>query len=287
MLLCLAHQLPVRDRQFLFERSVRGPFVVGPFVRIIVTVVIPAVAGLLEHIASSDEKETSTPEQQGPKRNCCFRCLQGGFLSVARILGLIFHKDAGNVGGVGMLLKGKQAFGPWTNVCGSCPNGTSRSATVEAKAEGEEVKLLQSAVEQVGRKKFEARSELLEIKLSFLFVLFFAPVMPLGIFSTLVARLVEIRFKAVKLLFVRRRDWPEDTKTLHRTQGDFAQGAVVVAVLWHTGLATVSYHIRDFEGTLHSGFLAWLVSFVLVAPLTWLLGGAISRLIRYTKTKMS
>jgi len=103
---------------------------------------------------------------------------------------------------------------------------------------------LRSSLLQVARKEFEPFAELLELKMNFLFVLFFAPIMPFGLLPTLIARILEVRFKSTKLFFVRRRCWPSPAEILHTTQRTFSECAVALAVAWHVGLVLVTYN-RD------------------------------------------
>merc|ERR1712187_733380 len=101
---------------------------------------------------------------------------------------------------------------------------------------------LEDALNQIILKEFEPLDELLEMKLSFIFIILFAPVMPLGLIPTLVARLIEIRTKLTKLFIVRRRRIPEDSRLVHETQKTFTVLAAHVAVVWQTGLNFVSYN---------------------------------------------
>merc|ERR1719330_1423476 len=64
----------------------------------------------------------------------------------------------------------------------------------------------------------------------------------MGVVPTLLARLLEVRFKATTLLFVTRRSWPGDVKLLHGTQESFMKIAACAAVVWHTGLAVLAYN---------------------------------------------
>jgi len=99
----------------------------------------------------------------------------------------------------------------------------------------------------VSRKEFEPLDELLDTRLSVLFVTFCSPVLPIGLVTTLLAWLLETHFKATKLLYIRRRCWPGTAQSLLWTQGVFAHVTVVLAVWWHTGLAMVTYNPNLFE----------------------------------------
>merc|ERR1719203_2237460 len=107
--------------------------------------------------------------------------------------------------------------------------------------------------------------------MSFLFTLFFAPIMPIGLIGTLIARLLEVRFKATKLLFVRRRDWPESAGWMHRTQDVFTHFAVILAVFWHTGLVLIPYNTKSLQLWGFWRTLAtWLGASIVVAVLLYL-----------------
>merc|ERR1712129_184376 len=80
---------------------------------------------------------------------------------------------------------------------GSC--GGTRSNNEGCLAQTDEK--VMEALHQFTLKRFENSDEVLEIQLSFLNVLFFGPVMPLGVIFTLIAKIVELRSDLVKLLF--------------------------------------------------------------------------------------
>jgi hypothetical protein len=212
-------------------------------------------------------------------------CLKGCAGPFVRILSLIFHLDGDNVGGCGYVTRG-YPFGPFRKLetsdnnqeedaanlveqAGSPKSGDdddssrlpmSRGGSMGHKttkiAKGDT--LLRNALNQVVRKEFEPLDELLDLKMSFLFVTFFAPIMPIGLIPTVVARLLELRMKLTKMCFVRRRPWPEDDKLLQRTQEGFTRMASGVAVYWHVGLVIVSYNRHLHEWPLWMTFAIWV-----------------------------
>merc|ERR1719161_3068566 len=84
--------------------------------------------------------------------------------------------------------------------------------------------------------------ELLELKLSFLWVVLFAPIMPAGVIPTLLARIIESNSDLAKMLFVRRRSFPEPGKTARRLQLVFMASAVAIAAAWSAMLSAVTYN---------------------------------------------
>merc|ERR1711972_86464 len=140
-------------------------------------------------------------------------CWRAFATPIVRIIALIFKLEPEPLGGVFNYILHGWPFGP-------LHRATIRAAAgQEAKCNGrKEVQdAVQSALEQVSRKEFEPLDELLEIKMNFLFVTFFAPIMPIGLLPTLAARLLRVRSKATKLFSLRRRSWPEESHLLHQT----------------------------------------------------------------------
>jgi len=101
---------------------------------------------------------------------------------------------------------------------------------------------IRKALQQSALKPFEPLDELLELKLSFLWVLLFAPILPLGVIPTLAARLVECHSDLSKLLFVRRRTFPAAAQVCHATQKTFVAGSCIFAALWSVGLSLITYN---------------------------------------------
>jgi len=109
--------------------------------------------------------------------------------------------------------------------------------------------LIQDALEQSVRKPFELPNEMLETKLGFLWILCFAPVMPVGVITHLVAWCFEAKFDLVKMLYVKRRPIALMEKVMHRKQVGFLCIALVVGFLFSMGLSLVTYNDTptDFE----------------------------------------
>jgi len=197
---------------------------------------------------------------------------------VVRILAIIFKFDGEQVGGlIGYICRG-WPFGTLHQIM------PSEKIQADAGSPGvprrkEAGKMIQGALEQVARKEFEPLDELLEIKMNFLFVTFFAPIMPIGLLPTLAARLLRVRSKATKLFFLRRRCWPHESNLLHQTQEHFNLIVANVTVVWYTGLVVVSYNPFISEWEAWKTLLVWFLAWVAVA--------GVLRFIRYAVSHRS
>lgn len=217
---CLRRRLPLQRRRWIFQRSLKGPFCVGPFVAILVKVIVPWVADRLELLAR--------------QTRCCLRRFKSLGDALARILALIFAYDGDNVGFARFVVGG------WPfRECVRIPEGSPHH--IVTRFENADV-LLGSALEQAAKKPFDPLDELLEVKLNFLWVVFFAPIMPWGIFPTLLARFLEVHSDLTKMLFVRRRVFPRSDGVLRATQRSFALGTMVAATVWYLMLSLVTYN---------------------------------------------
>merc|ERR1712232_585928 len=90
LLICLQRQLPVEIRQWIFQRLMKGPFVVAPFVRLVLKVFVPWLV-----LRVTWRFERSSP--------CCCSFRRKLF----RILALIFVYDWESVGGFRYLSRGE------------------------------------------------------------------------------------------------------------------------------------------------------------------------------------
>ncbi|CAK9115024.1 unnamed protein product [Durusdinium trenchii] len=245
---CARQLLPFSARRSLFENWLVGPFVVAPFVDFIPAVLAPL---LTEHLA--DLADAGATRRCG--KCCCFFC---GWL--ARFLAFIFVLD-GEVTGIRYVCLGS-TFGRPT------PFHTDAQ---DDEGQGEAVDYLAGALDQAVLRPFDAMEELKELKLNFFFVLLFAPLKPILVLPTLLARLIEVRAKLQKLFMVKRRNIPRDARLVHRPQEFFAVFAVTSSCFWHIGLATTAYNDRLYEW--HTGSLAavWLGGGVVAAVLVFVL----------------
>jgi len=266
-LLCLAGRLEQRQRKTLFEKSIYGAFVVTPYVRICVKVIIPwAASWCVAH--SSDAPAHAQVLGSLPYRGrcCCFlrrllAPLFGCCRFLRRFLALLFHLDRRNVGGLGYLVHG-WPFEPPVLVNADDPAVVAQGRL--APCQECRQSLIREALDQVARKPFDPHDELLEIKMHVLFLTMFAPIMPEGVWQSLLARFLEVQFKGTKHFFVRRRCWPDSASVLQTVQGKFMKLAIVIATMWHSGLVLVSYNpnLARWSAT-HIAF-AWFVAIVVV-----------------------
>jgi len=216
---CLQRRLTADQRQRQFTRLMTGPFVVAPFIAILLKFIVARIVDRLNVWA----RDYHQP--------CCDACCDG----LVRILALIFVYDGDSVGGLKFVTKGW----PFSHV-----QPVSAEALSERKLE-ERKQLIDQALEQAVLRPFDPFDELLELKLSFLWALFFVPVKPFGIFPTLVARLLESHTDVMKLLYVCRLSFPyssQDSYLAHSTQKDFVFIAFILAIFWSIGLSLITYN---------------------------------------------
>jgi len=102
-------------------------------------------------------------------------------------------------------------------------------------------------VEQILLREFEAVEELKELMLQFLFVIFFAPIVPFAMIPQLGACIVGIRFKLTKLFLVKRRPFPADEGLVNMVAGVYVHVVVVASSLWHAGLIFIAYNKKLHE----------------------------------------
>jgi len=200
-LACLQRRLPPDLRRYILTRSMKGPFVVAPFLAIIIKVVIPWVADRLDLLAR--------------RCVCHLHCCDVFGDALARLLALIFAYDGDHVGCFAFLTRGW----PFADVTVETASSTLSDEQQDAEA------LVHTALQEAALKPFEPLDELLELKLSFLWVVFFAPLKPLGVVPTFGARFLERHTDLTKLLYVRRRPFPGQAEIAHETQSAFVWGA--------------------------------------------------------------
>lgn len=76
----------------------------------------------------------------------------------------------------------------------------------------------------------------------FIFCLWFAPIKPLGILLTTIAKVFEVHTDIFKMLLVRRRPRPFDDTDMRRSQVGFLFCAVFATVGWYFGLFLLTYN---------------------------------------------
>lgn len=283
---CLARQIGVDRRRELYRRMLLGPFMVAPFIRILVKFVIPMV------VHRWNQYESDVP---------C-GCINATVNFLRRVLAFIFVFDSDSVGGLRFVLFGDPLAGSMkakvappplfagsrmaagaaaavplggaeaappppppgadavdeggesSKLLGSAPQETADAAE-GAAAPGAVARrrsssslavdqLLDSALQEMQLKEFEVDAELLEVKLNFLFVIMFASIMPEGVFTTLLGRMLESWTDLTKLLFLKRRPFPDQGMSIavqHYWMKTFIAVAIVVKVVWSILLSFFVY----------------------------------------------
>jgi len=233
---CYGRRLPAKTRRWMFESLMKGPFVVAPFISILVKVIIPRVAYYISRCCSMTRTSPC---------GCAFGPCRGLF----RLLALIFHYDGDTVSCFKYVLRGPTVFS-------ALPDDTPHKQKLDA------------ALTEVLKKPFEVEDELMELEMSFLFVTFFMPVLPIGVLCTLVAKCLEINTDLAKMLYVRRKPVPTADRDVRKEMNTFSCCVVVAAVGWSAGLSLVTYNddLYKYDG------LGWLL---IVGVMLWMLVSSI------------
>eukprot|EP00929_Paragymnodinium_shiwhaense_P040092 TRINITY_DN2095_c0_g1_i2.p1 TRINITY_DN2095_c0_g1~~TRINITY_DN2095_c0_g1_i2.p1 ORF type:complete len:701 (-),score=101.57 TRINITY_DN2095_c0_g1_i2:494-2596(-) len=263
-LFCLQRRMSTQTRRELFMLMFKGPFMVAPFVGIVVKVIVPFVGRHLDEAAETVHC------------GCMNRCTD----FIPHLLGLILYYDGGHVGGFNYVLHGWQ----YTDIKPEKPiQDKQDEASLQDAAADEFANLNASeedlqartmwALKQGVRKEFEPLSEELELKVSLLWILFFGPMMPIGIVTTLLARLLESHTDMLKMLYVRRRPFPHPHYLMHFTQTTFVRAAVWAAIGWYAGLSLITFNddLPHWSGALRTTFVVLLVAWFAVAAVLLLL----------------
>uniref|UniRef100_A0A7S1R3E9 Uncharacterized protein n=1 Tax=Alexandrium catenella TaxID=2925 RepID=A0A7S1R3E9_ALECA len=196
-------------RRWVFESLMRGPFIVAPFINIVVKAIIPKAAGCLDRSCGR------------PLRRSRFAWL-GPARGILRFMTLIFTYDGKRVGCLAFVCRG----GPFAPLAPDLP----------------EREVAEAALEQFKMKPFEVEEELMEIEMTLLWLVFFMPLLPGGVIVTMVAKLAEVSTDLTKLLFVNRRPVPVDDVAMRREISTYAWCVVVTGLAWTLGLSLVTYN---------------------------------------------
>jgi len=245
-LLCAKGLLTFDQRRDLFHLWLIGPFLVCPFVDMIPAVLAPLIAKRLSKWA-----DNASETAQAVKRRLWQRCLRAMSWfcccccgkPLSRLLALIFVLD-GEVTGLRYVCQG-QTFAT-TELDKSDANDDCCERCIDGP------------LEQVVLREFDALDELKDLKLNFLFVVLFAPVVPWAIIPTLLARVMEVRLKITKLFLVRRRSFPRDAHLIHSTQETFTAVVTSFTVFWYLGLSLVTFNNQLHTWKLSELLLTWL-----------------------------
>jgi len=219
----------------IFEKMMKGPFIVAPVVAILMKVMVPKVAKSL------------------------YMCFERNgalypFRWLFRLLATIFTYDGGRVGCLQFVSHGwpfhgwpfqeQPSAGDAAAIGWPFQEQPSAEEAATVDNEGNLELMRERAMEvlhQFALKEFENSSEVLEMQMSFLNVLFFGPVMPLGIIVTLIAKIVERPSNLVKLLFTRRRALPSRDEALRISFQRFVVGATISSFFWYMCLILTTY----------------------------------------------
>jgi len=262
---CLQLNLPLERRQWVFRRLLRGPFVVAPFIRILMHVIVPFVVWQLHKFVEHRRKTHC---------RCFGRTLRP---TILRIAGIIFAYDAEHTGFWLFLKEGyPYSFSPSAAVMlqTSSPPASGPDQVVFTKTmvdrvgspslsggKGDPKLLVEEAISQGILKDFDPEAALLELKLNFLWVLFFAPIMPEGILPTLLASVLRHKLRLVELLHMKKPPNFEHDKAARRLQCIFIVMVVSGNIAWTSALSLITYnsdlwqHLQRGEFT----FLAVLI----------------------------
>lgn len=276
---CLQKQLPLDARRAIFLRSLRGPFMVAPFVAILMKAVVPAASEALE-------RATRTIK-------CFTRMRCAPVRGLARIAALIFAYDSDNVGFLRFIWFGW----PWKRKKDDLETEEERAAAssnekertkaairalkrqtlmhrtpldLDEEEEGKAsepasplrrrttVKIqlvdqedesltrppdhIKEALEQGARKVFNAQEMLLEFEMNMIWILFFGPLYPIGVCATLVAAHLSVKRELSRLCLVKRRSLPEPDGIGRSLQRGFLPAAILASTGWSAALSMLTYN---------------------------------------------
>jgi len=231
---CFQRRLPMETRRWFFEALLKGPFIVAPFIEILVKVIIPKAAVCINHTLSHTAQW-----------KCC--CWLAPLRGAIRICMLIFTYHGPTVGCLKYVFRGY----PFGEIPEDVPDRE---------------KIL-TVLDQVVLKEFNVDNELMELEMSFLWVTFFMPMMPQGVIVTMVAKLLEVNFDITKLLYVRRRPTPMDDRVCRRELIAYAWCIAMTSSVWTLGLSLITYNDHFHEwGNYGLGLFLFMIAWLAVVP---------------------
>lgn len=208
--LCYGRRLPVQVRRWVFESLLKGPFMVAPFVGMLIKVVIPPLAHRMSLCLGRTIKYKA----------CVFLAPLRGLI---RLIGVIFSYDGDAVCCLKYVCKGPEVF---SKVPESYPDSAA----------------LNDALDQALKKPFEVEDELMEMEMSFLWVTFFMPILPLGVITTAAARLIEHKTDLIKMMSVRRHPVPVSDRIMRQETNTYVCCVTVGCMGWSAGLSSITYN---------------------------------------------
>jgi len=240
--MCMQRRLPLEFRRWLLEKLMKGPFMVAPFIAILIKTIVPWVVYKLSQACDYLIR--------CPGKCICLAPVR----FVVRFFTLIFTLEGDNVGCFQFACKGW----PFSQVSEDpAPDGSENEFLKEFP------KGVLSVLDQGVLKPFEPDDELMELEMSFLWVLFFTPLKPFGVVTTLIAKVLEINFDMLKMLHVRRRSFPCDDKIMRREQTGFVNAVLLGSLGWTVGLSLITYNDDLYKwgvggGLIFLGMMLWL-----------------------------
>jgi len=270
---CLSRRIGADRRRHVYRNMLTGPLLVSPFVRLIMTVYLPMLLRRLNYYQVSDP--TPVP---GLRRLMFLRRLWG---ALARLLGLIFVFDGESVGGIKFVTVGDPfVVSPAEEAAG----GEAGTEKLEPEAPGAQARgdsgrlapqdseplvsqvsqgthswklrggteeiLLRDTLQEVKLREFDVEKEIVEMQIVLVFVVMFAPIAPEGVFTMLLGRIIESKLELSKLLFVKRRPFPDQGGSvieMHKGVRMFLFVLICVKVLWSLALTFMMYP-KDLGG---------------------------------------
>lgn len=225
---CFQRKLPVEIRRWVFYKLMTGPFMVAPWVAMGVKVLLPYVMHAWTRICDNTTE-----------RSC--RCLGPGRAFV-RFFTLVFTYECDNVRCFKFVTHGWPFRGLEEDDYPSKKESEESMTPQVSPGSSEELPDLRGILDQMVRKQFEPADELVELEMSFLWVACFTPIMPHGVLVTLAAKILEIHFSMVKMLYIRRRPVPISDKVMRRQQSGYLFAVMTGCIGWYVGLSLITYN---------------------------------------------
>uniref|UniRef100_A0A7S1M633 Uncharacterized protein n=1 Tax=Alexandrium catenella TaxID=2925 RepID=A0A7S1M633_ALECA len=287
-LLCLRRRLDVGYRRWLFQKAMKGPFVVAPFIAILIKVILPILLQRFQSCFWRCERRA----HRGQEEHCCLRI--GVTQFIIRFAGLLFAYDGPKIGGLKFLVNGN----PF--VYGKALRASSEAAEAEASGadapEGdrggrqggdqqperteekekkhkrrEMMRPIRQALREALEKRFSPESIVLDNLLSIQWVGFFTVIWPWGCIPTVLAWVLQTRSAWALLLISKRRVFPQLPDMLLSVSRMFVLIMAHVTALWHVSLSMVTYN--SYLSTTSGGVVVGLIAGLWVAAVAvmWLL----------------
>eukprot|EP00929_Paragymnodinium_shiwhaense_P091724 TRINITY_DN51630_c0_g2_i1.p1 TRINITY_DN51630_c0_g2~~TRINITY_DN51630_c0_g2_i1.p1 ORF type:complete len:1194 (-),score=224.41 TRINITY_DN51630_c0_g2_i1:191-3772(-) len=262
---CMKARIPYQVRLKILESAMKGPMLVSGLVGIFVKTLFPLFLAACRRCSARNRPGG------GKCDACCRYQLMRIFLAphdfLLRVATLLFQADGSAVGGPTMLCKWPpttqaehshlldssrppkvRAYGFGVSQEGE-PEALSPEAFEEARANAKQSHetvmkcRLWSALQEGYRKEHEPFNEYLELLLHMLWTSSFAIVWPMGCVFALMNMLLEYRFDCLKLLYVRRRQFPNTRHMSVAWVPVCAEIVCHVAIVVNVALVLIPYRL--------------------------------------------